>query len=359
MANDNAANKGEWSELLVFVKVAYDAFIFMSDAKLQPIPDKRLKVDNIVRGDVIFRVSDPNTIFRSAPLDQEVQISKPQLAGKITHFTDEIIAASGAFKSQWGNNLLDEFHLSKVKADANKKADIDLTVSDPKTLLKSEAGFSIKSYLGNPSTLLNASRDNTNFQFRIEGFTGDSNTINQISGSSKIRDRITAIIEGGGRFVFSKSKGDVFNRNLMKIDSLMPSILGNLTLANCIVVKQGKKISDVVHSTELQRLNSNLPIDLGADLIAYKVKMLLLDIALGMVPTKVWDGRQTADGGYIVVKDTGDLVCFHVYNFGDFSDYLFDNTKFDTPSTTRHNFGFLYMEDGELFFDINCQIRFV
>jgi type II restriction enzyme len=145
----------------------------------------------------------------------------------------------------------------------------------------------------------------------------------------------------------------------MKIDSLMPCILGNLTLANFIVKQRGKKILDVVGSNEFKGSLVDLPVPLDVDLVSYKVKSLLLDIALGMVPKRDWDGRQTADGGYIVVKDTGDLVCFHVYNFGAFSDYLFLNTKFDTPSTGRHEFGLLYRESGELCFDVNCQIRFV
>lgn len=139
----------------------------------------------------------------------------------------------------------------------------------------------------------------------------------------------------------------------------MPAILGCLTLANFMVVKRGKKITDVIASDELAELLADLPVPLDGELISYKVKALLLDIALGMVPKKPWDGRQKADGGYIVVKDTGALVCFHVYNFGAFSDYLLGSTMFDTPSTNRHEFGFLYEEGGHLYFDVNCQIRFV
>ena len=359
MPNNNHANKGEWSELLVFVKIAHDSFVFMCDADLKAIPSKRLRVENIIRGKTIFSTSGGDVISRKDASGVEIQIPKKTLPMKIDRFTSEIISANGVFNSTWGNALLDEFQLTKVKADSNKKADIDLTISDPKTLLLTAAGFSIKSYLGNSSTLLNSSKQNTNFQFCIEGFTGDVNQINNVGGSSKIRDRIEAISKAGGRFVFSKAKGAIFGRNLMKIDSLMPSILGNLTLANSIITKRGKKITDVVQSSEFSNLISKLPITLDADLVAYKVKSLLLDIALGMVPKTAWNGRQTADGGYIVVKNTGELVCFHVYNFGEFSDYLFQNTKFDTPSSTRHEYGFIYDEGSKLFFDINCQIRFI
>lgn len=40
-------------------------------------------------------------------------------------------------------------------------------------------------------------------------------------------------------------------------------------------------------------------------------------------------------------------------------DYLFENIKLDTPSTTRHCFGKLYKEtNGKLYFKLNLQLRF-
>ena len=40
-------------------------------------------------------------------------------------------------------------------------------------------------------------------------------------------------------------------------------------------------------------------------------------------------------------------------------DYLLNNTKLETASSSRHQFGQLYKENGELFFKLNLQIRFV
>jgi len=42
-----------------------------------------------------------------------------------------------------------------------------------------------------------------------------------------------------------------------------------------------------------------------------------------------------------------------------FQNYLFKNTKFETPSTTRHGFGEIYQKDGGLFINLNLQIRFL
>lgn len=358
--SDKTANKGEWSELLAFAIIARDASVPMSDADLRPIEGKELLVEKILRSEADYSVSDEETVYWVATDGTTRSVEKVGFAELVANFAGELVAARGpAFESPIGNRLLDVFELSSVKASSGRKEDIDLALRDPKTNLETEAGFSIKSYLGNPSTLLNASKQNTNFRFRVDDFAGNLAEVNAIEGSSKVRDRIEAISQAGGSFSFDAAKGEIFSRNLLKIDSLMPAILGCLTLANFMVVKRGKKITDVIASDELVELLADLPVPLDGELISYKVKALLLDIALGMVPKKPWDGRQKADGGYIVVKDTGALVCFHVYNFGAFSDYLLGSTMFDTPSTNRHEFGFLYEEGGQLYFDVNCQIRFV
>lgn len=50
---------------------------------------------------------------------------------------------------------------------------------------------------------------------------------------------------------------------------------------------------------------------------------------------------------------------FHIVELENLKDYLFENIKLDTPSTTRHRYGKLYKEkDGKLFFKLNLQLRF-
>ena len=59
------------------------------------------------------------------------------------------------------------------------------------------------------------------------------------------------------------------------------------------------------------------------------------------------------------MREDGQLVCYHLYNHDEFKDYLFENTKFDTPSSSRHGFGEIYQENGEYFIKLNLQIRFI
>ncbi len=77
-----------------------------------------------------------------------------------------------------------------------------------------------------------------------------------------------------------------------------------------------------------------------------------------MTPSKVWNGIYDATGGYLIVKENGDVLCYHIYNRNQFEDYLFQNTKLETASSSRHEFGKIYSEDGKIYFKLNLQIRF-
>lgn len=91
----------------------------------------------------------------------------------------------------------------------------------------------------------------------------------------------------------------------------------------------------------------------------HKMKVLLLDAALGMTPAKEWNGRYDANGGYIVVRKDGEIVCYHFYNRNDVEDYLYYNTRFERASRSRYRFGSLFRgEDGNVYMRLNLQIRF-
>lgn len=100
----------------------------------------------------------------------------------------------------------------------------------------------------------------------------------------------------------------------------------------------------------------------GSDVISFyehKMKVLLLDAALGMTPANEWKGRYDANGGYLVVRKDGEIVCYHFYNRNDVEDYLYHNTRFERASRSRYNFGSLYRgNDGLVYMKLNLQIRF-
>lgn len=96
----------------------------------------------------------------------------------------------------------------------------------------------------------------------------------------------------------------------------------------------------------------------GHDYYGYKTKSLLVSSALGMLPSKPWSGRYEANGGYLIVKNDGDVICFHLYDRNLLEDYLLYNTKFETPKSGRHNMGYVYREGDKYYFNLVLQIRF-
>ena len=48
----------------------------------------------------------------------------------------------------------------------------------------------------------------------------------------------------------------------------------------------------------------------------------------------------------------------YIYNRNYFEEYLLKNTKYETASTSRHDFGEVYSENGEDFIKLNLQVRF-
>ncbi len=171
-----------------------------------------------------------------------------------------------------------------------------------------------------------------------------------------MQDRIKAIIDNGGTLEFQNVARKEFEANLRKIDTVFPAFIAQMLVD--FFSGKANKIADLV---KLLSENAKLNKQFGLSLSDYefKVKNFLHSTALGMVPSKIWDGFTKAHGGYIVVRNDGVVICYHLYNRDEFLSYLYENTKFESASTSRHEYGLIYANDGELLFNLNLQIRFI
>lgn len=350
------ANKGEWSELYVLYCLFADHKISAADNELKPT-NKFYSFVKIFREDnpdqpLVYDLENENTVvIRGKGLCKE--ISTLGLSGKTKKIFDKIkIATDTTFSVVEAENLMQEFLLTKIKANSLEKSDLIATIKDDIVSETEPYGFSIKSQVGGASTLLNASTSGTNFIYKISGFHGDKEQINAIDTRSKVRNRLEKILDTGAKLEFIGMTSQVFRENLRTVDSNLPSIIAEMLLN--YYLGKGSTI-DVL----CDLIANNIVFDLNKIQIISKIKNFLKIVALGMVPQTPWNDRLSAYGGYIVVRDDGQLVCYHLYNENAFKDYLFNNTKFDTPSSTRHNFGRVYEKNGELFINLNLQIRFL
>lgn len=182
------------------------------------------------------------------------------------------------------------------------------------------------------------------------------NDINSIVTRSKIRDRLNRILALGGEFEFVNTERVVFSNNLILIDSLLPQIISEMVFQfysnGLSSVSELVQVVEDVNPIKFDQSHKH-------QFYSYKIKRFLTDVALGMMPATVWTGQYDATGGYLVVKEDGDILCYHIYNINNFENYLLNHTKLDTASSTRHEFGQIYEEAGEVFMKLNLQIRFV
>lgn len=348
------ANKGEWSELYVFLKIILERTLYAADEDLQPKANEWFKFIKLYRqlqnGDIqTFDLSSEDLVVISQA-DDSTTYTTAGLSEKTRRIFNRIKEGTATFTVEDAAALMSEYKINSVKAKSMSKSDIDAEVQVSNSPAHHKMGFSIKSYVGGPPTLVNSS-SHTNFVYEVTGFSGTFDEVNSIEGRSKVRDRISKIIEKDGRLNFSSMQSEQFKQNLRLQDSAYPKVMAKMLLD----FYSGKG-SDLA---ALGRLASqDAALEMTENEIRGATKRYLKSSALGMVPSVEWSGRLSAQGGYIVVLETGELVCYNIYFDDDFQAYLYANTRFDTPSTTKYGFGKLYEQDGKTYLKLNLQVRF-
>ncbi|MEM8829090.1 MAG: HpaII family restriction endonuclease [Cyanobacteria bacterium P01_G01_bin.19] len=335
-------NKGEWSEFYAFLRLLLDEYLSFGDPEGNPIDDYvavfNLKHNNT---DIEYFKSERKIEVRDVHNRTIKEIALSELISKldITKIYEAINNSTGSsFALPEVQKYLELLNIDSFKGSSYSKGDLNISFNRSETQYLSQ-DIGVKSDIGKKPTLLNSSSA-TNFIFRINNFTTDIDTINNIkTRKSKIRDRILRLRELNSTLKFVRCEKEIHSNNLKKVDSLMPDILASILLK--YYSGEGSKISDLVtDENEICR-----------------VKDYLKSILLGMFSSKKWDGNYTANGS-ILIRKQGDLVLYHVIKDNILKDYLFYNTKLDTPSSTRHRFGNIYKEDNQIFIKLNLQIRF-
>lgn len=353
-------NKGEWSEIYALFKLLGEKNLFAGDADLKKVETLFYPIIKIIRnetgGNYEYEISRDLVVVSGGK--EELRIPVKTFSEQAAKLLSKIKESKGSFSIPEIEAFMNSVNCRTLKAKSSSKTDIRIVIHDQRINQTAELGFSIKSQLGGDSTLLNAGKT-TNFVYQIYGFKGspiDIERINAIDSRSKIKDRIEEVQKLEGKLKFLSLEQDIFKNNLVLIDSLLPNILAE-------VIKQFFTSNLSTVSEIANEISSKNP--LGYDtqfshsFYEYKIKRFLTDAALGMTPSKVWGGLYDATGGYLIVKEDGEILCYHIYNRNQFEDYLFHNTKLETASSTRHDFGKVLSKGDNIYFKLNLQIRFI
>ena len=355
-----SGNKGEWSEIYTLFKLLGDGKVHAGDADMNKL-ELYYPILNIIREESKRYEYRPNTDQHIVVIDEDgheyARISMNRFVQESESLLAEITnGGARSFEIPASEAFMKEIGCTSLKAPSSDKADIHIVIHDLRTNMTPNLGFSIKSQLGSASTLLNAGLP-TNILYKIEGVSLSDEDITSINSIKDHLPRMKEIVDRGGRFVYSDVEHQTFKNNLLFLDSCMPEFI-----AECLVVDSMPNATSMIKGA-VEMVAAKNPFGFtGNDIVAFyehKMKVLLLDAALGMTPSKEWKGRYDANGGYLVVRKDGEIVCYHFYNRNDVEDYLYHNTRFERGSRARHNFGSLFREeDGDVYIRLNLQIRF-
>ena len=355
-------NKGEWSEPYVLLKLLASKKLYLGKVNFQKIESIFYPILQIVSsqklGDIGFTYEDNLVIVTSnadkieIPIVTFLEFSKICLE-KIKSKKNQ----KGAFGIPEIENFLKTIGILKIKEKSKVKNDITIQIEDPKTFLRPTLGFSIKSQLGGPSTLVNASNA-TNISYTLSNKISKEEITHLVS-QSKFSEKFRYLEKLGIETSFDKIDNKNFNANLQTIDSNFPKIISEILL---LYYQSGKASENTVENftKEIAKKNPlNFDLSVNSEMYQMMIKRFLLEYALGMRAGEVWYREYEANGGYLVVKDDGEILCYHFYFIKHFEDYLFQNTKFETPSSGRYKMGEIYEEDGFQKLKLNLQIRFI
>lgn len=309
-------------------------------------------------GNFNYRLQDKDVVIQTPEGEELLRIPALIFLSEAEKLLKAINEHDGSFAIPQIENFMNRIYCHSLKAKSSDKTDIKIILHDRRTKINSEMGFSIKSQLGGDSTLLNASKA-TNFNFKIEGTILSDRDIANINSlnppRNKVIKRVDAIKNKGGILVFDKVDNPTFRNNLVMLDRDLPAIISHLLLEQL-----DSGVSTLKELTEKLMETNPLKYDVSqaSPFYVYKIKHLLTSTALGMMPATAWNGQFDANGGYLVVKKNGEILCYHFYDRNRFEDYLFSNAYLERSSTSRHEYASIIKEnDGTLSFKLNFQVR--
>jgi hypothetical protein len=316
-------NLGEWSEILVFLKLLLVGKATEAGHDLRP-KDRSLRVLELLRDD-----ASGLKVFKTCQENYENNghtVTRSELEKTSEDFLHLLSSQRGAFDLPQVEDLMHRLGLTKIKASANQKIDLTAVVESRHSSSEITLGYSIKSQLGGSSTLLNASR-HTLFRYKVEGKKDSIERLKQ----KKARELIVGLLEEGSKFSVVGPLSPQLENNLLYFGESLGKILSQLLLS--YYSGKGKSIAKLINDLSpdetVQRRNR------------FQVGQFLRAIALGMTPGK-----------------SCEVLALPAANEDDFREYLLENCFFDTPSTSRHDFGKIIQDGNDEFIDLSMQVRF-
>ncbi len=368
-------NKGEWAEFYVMLKLLGEGKLYTADKTLKKKLDSYLDILKIIRQEYDTQVLEYIVNEENASVTVKTQNTDIVLADiPMCEFVTQANDLFDGIKSAKGMSVpapdsVCEFakiiYVGKPKAPAVKalkkqfggKNDIFIEVRDGQTTIVSVMGFSIKSKFGQNPTLFNAG-SSSQYLYKVSGC------------DDTIMQEFNAISEGTGRgwklckkyitdhnltLSYCKTQNPIYDENLFLVRESMSKIMAWCVKNRLIDATDDNKVKETV-----ERMIVANPLNVPNPAVYYEkaVKDFLMAGFTGMTAGCKWDGKEQVNGGYIVVTDDGDVICYHSNDRETFRDYLYRNTYFEYVSADKYIWSRIIKIDGEYYLPLNISVRF-
>jgi DNA (cytosine-5)-methyltransferase 1 len=375
-------NKGEWSEIYIFLKLMYDRKVYAADKDMNKLNNVFLNIVKIIREELRNQVYEYRTgdIIKIYLNGNDTDTDVPEInfkENKDKLYNLMLANVRGTFGDVGIENFLNSIYITKLKAPAINQSeffggtqDITMAVMDYRSGITETVGFSCKSVFGGRSTLFNASKDNTNFVYEVTGPITDElmshfNSLFKSRGKKQVTavgDRIRALKKSGCSLKFVSPATKTTERNLvLSGGNELPEIVGDALKYYYWESEGGADFAPIYKAIGYVIANNPAGYAFNDIESIYKRKFsnLLYDMFTGMRMKESWDGRSSVNGGYIVMKSDGDVVAYHSCIADEFKDFLLNKLGFETPSASRHEFMQIYKKNGKYYLKLNLQVRFI
>jgi hypothetical protein len=350
-------NVGEWSEIFVVLSLLADGQINLANLDLSPRDDGHLSVVEVHRnspmGQLSFVIDESDRESIRLAGSDEVICTRSEITESASQLFAALKIGGSSIQMPQLESLLARMRTYQLAAPSSGKTDLSVVVRDGRTGGLSLMSFSVKSQVGGAATLLNASGA-TSFCYPVTGKESEIQLLEALGREPQqiiAHSRDNEIQIGSGRPLNA-----AFETNLRMVDSGMPTMVAVMLFGH--FAGEGTLVSDVAEYLEVID-----PLGIGeanaSTFYTHKIKDLLVDLALGLTPSKKWDGSYKVNAGHLIVNKLGQVVCLLFDDRDIFREYLFLNTKFDRGSKSRHNYGGIRRDGAGVFLDLNLQIRFI
>ena len=368
------ANKGEWSEPYVALRLLGEGKLHLADDDGKRLPGQWLKVLDVIRYEtkdrmVEYNCSTETTIDVSVDGENVVSVAANDFLRYAEQLKEEIIESTGNSFSV-SDEIKDFFkrvEIKSIKARSVNKSDIFISTEDPSTsIIREHIGFSIKSKFGKDPTLFNTGT-NSAAVYKLTNI--DDELMNRVNntyddkGHTAVAERCRLLKENGCDFEFSgfptasRSHCKTFEENLDLLNPRLGSVIDFVLKTHFLTESKARDVEDMV---ELLVEHNPCGITRAEEKYPYMMKSFLYASYCGLTAGTLWDGKSQVNGGFIAVDENGKVTANLAIESEGFKSYLFKHCYFEWPATSEGhgNYAKVYKENGEYFFRLNFQIRY-